>query len=339
MAEHKLRVGVSPVSPFIIKSFGKYSGFEIELWESLAKSTGYSFEYKETPFQNLLPLLSSGKVDVALAAITINEKREESVDFSQPTFNSGLRILLSKERTKVNLWSTLRSFLAEGYKQLLKPLLVLIGIVIVFGHIVWFAESSYGSFSPSYLPGVLQAIWLSFTSIIGADGGLFVYEVSSWLGRVVMSLAQITNLAVLGLLIGELTAFITTRKVRLNIEGPEDLRGKVVATVRETTSESALRNLGATVVGVERIEEAYKKLRDNDVEAVVFDSPVLIYFALNDGKDWARVVGETFNREDYGIALQSGSDIREQVERALLTFRESGNYETLYQKWFGQAQA
>jgi ABC-type amino acid transport substrate-binding protein len=56
-------------------------------------------------------------------------------------------------------------------------------------------------------------------------------------------LGQLVKLAVLGIIVGELTAFITTRKIRLNIEGPKDLSGRTVATVQGTTSEPVLKTL------------------------------------------------------------------------------------------------
>jgi polar amino acid transport system substrate-binding protein len=340
MANDKLKIAISPAPPFIIESNGKYSGFEIELWEAIAKQIGNNFEYEKHNFQELIPLVADKKADIALAAITINEEREKIIDFSHQTFNSGLRILLSKKRAEINIASTIKLFFKWGSKQLIKPLLILTIIVILFGNILWFAERTTGAFVSSYFPGVFQATWLSLSAILGSPtiNGLIFYEPHSWIGRIIIQLEYLTGLVVLVFLVGGLTAFITTKKIRLNIQGPRDLRGKIVATVQGTTSEIILKNLGAIVIPLIKIEEAYKKLGKNEVDAVVFDAPILIYYTLNDGAEWAEVVGELFDNQDYGIVLQENSPLREEINRAILAIKENGYYDVLYKKWFGEVK-
>jgi len=43
MENKKLKVAVCSMPPFIIESENKYSGFEIELWEMIAKEMGGGF--------------------------------------------------------------------------------------------------------------------------------------------------------------------------------------------------------------------------------------------------------------------------------------------------------
>lgn len=339
MKKKKIKVAVTENSPFVVKKGNEYFGFEIELWEMIAREMKIKFEYTNHSFQELIPLAAERKTDIALGAITIKEEREKIVDFSHPVFDSGLRILLSKNRSKIDFLGTIETFLTQGYKQLVKPLLVLLMIVFVFGNVLWVGEAGLGSLAVTYFPGIFQSIWLSLCTIIGSDGGMYVYEVTTWYGRLILTLGQITSLAILGILIGEITAFVTTRKIRLNIEGPSDLRGKLVATVQGTTSEHILKSFGATVVSVPKVEIAYEKLKRNKVEAVVFDAPVLVYYALNDGADWAEVVGELFDKQEYGIMMQEDSELRKDVNVAILAIRENGLYEALCKKWFGEAES
>jgi polar amino acid transport system substrate-binding protein len=336
--DNKLKVVVTQNSPFIVESNGKYSGFEIELWEAIAKEIGVTFEYEKHHFQELIPLIAEKKADVAFSAITITEKREEIVDFSHSTFKSGLHILLSKNRSKIDFGGTIRSFLTQGYKQLIKPLFVLLLIILLFGNALWFIERGSGTTPLSYFPGVFQSIWVSLCVIIGSPDALLTFEVRSWAGKFILTLGQLVNLAVLGLVVGELTAFITTRKIRLNIEGPDDLKGKSVAAVQGTIIIPLLKGFGANVVPVIKIGDAYEKLKRNEVEAVVHDAPVLIYYTLNDGARWAEVAGELFDEQDYGFISQEKGLMREKINRALLTIRENGVYDALYKKWFGETE-
>lgn len=335
MANKILKVGIASMPPFVIERQGRYLGFEIELWEMIAKNIGVDFKYEIHNFQELIPLIVNKKLDIAFASITINEEREDLVDFSHPTFDSGLAILLSKNRRNIAFGDTIKTFLTQGYRQLIKPLLALLLIIYILGNILFFLERGGEVISLKYLPGALQATWILLCSMLGLDGAMYVYSVSMWSGRILVAVGQFIGLAFLGLLVGELTAFITNRKMRLNINSPQELKGKTVATVKETTSEIILRGLGAVVQPVSRIEEAYKKLKTNKVEAVVFDAPILTYFSINDGSSWAEVSGELFDRQEYGFAMSEGRALRKNINIALLNIKESGAYNALYRKWFG----
>ena len=333
-----LRVATTSMPPFVMETNNKYSGFEIDLWDAIAKQINVKYEFKNYKFQELIPLVNNGEADIAFASITINEKREEIIDFSHSTFNSGLHILVAKNRKNINFFNTIRTFFAQGYKQFTKSFFVLLIIIFILGSFLYFAEKNNGSIAPVYFPGVLQTTWIFICSMLGLDGSFFVFSVASWIGRLIISIGQLLGLAFLGLFIGELTAFITTKKIRLNIESAKDLQGKIIATVKDTTSELTLKNLGATVVPVIKIEEAYKKLKRNQVEAIVFDAPILNYYSLNDGASWSEIVGELFDKQEYGFVLQENSPLRKDVNLAILTIKENGSYDSLYKKWFGATE-
>lgn len=88
------------------------------------------------------------------------------------------------------------------------------------------------------------------------------------------------------------------------------------------------------MVEVAQISEAYDALNNRTVDAVVFDAPVLLYYAANEGTGRVSLVGGPFRREDYGIAFPRGSPLRNQSNIALLRMREDGTYQRLYDRWF-----
>jgi polar amino acid transport system substrate-binding protein len=133
----------------------------------------------------------------------------------------------------------------------------------------------------------------------------------------------------------QLAATLTVQQIQGGINGPDDLQGKKVATTRGSTAAAALRELRADVHEVARIEEAYKVLHDKQVDAVVFDAPVLLFYAAKEGKGRVQMVGAPFRKEDYGIVFPRNAPLRKQVNVALLALREDGTYLQLYEKWFG----
>jgi len=51
-----------------------------------------------------------------------------------------------------------------------------------------------------------------------------------------------------------------------------------------------------------------------------------------------RLVGPTFEKQDYGIALPADSPLREPVNTALLTLSESGRLAEISRKWLGVSE-
>ena len=99
----ELRVGVdTDFAPFEFKGKdGKYTGFDIDLWDAIAKRL--SIEYKLIPmdFEGLIPALTTESIDVALAAIFIKSSREKVIDFSHPYFRAGLKIMVRIENQDI----------------------------------------------------------------------------------------------------------------------------------------------------------------------------------------------------------------------------------------------
>ncbi len=114
--------------------------------------------------QNLLALAQEGRVDVAIAAVTINSGREALVDFSHPHYRSGLRIGVPV-RNSPNLFTTIGHFTSLDMLTML---------TIVAAHLLWLIERGVNPecCAARYVSGVGEALWWSVTTII--MGGLRV---------------------------------------------------------------------------------------------------------------------------------------------------------------------
>ncbi len=76
---------------------GKYTGFDIELWQEIAKRANLDFKFQPMDFNGIIPALQTNNVDVAIAGCTITKEREAVVDFSTPYYNTGLMIAVRAE--------------------------------------------------------------------------------------------------------------------------------------------------------------------------------------------------------------------------------------------------
>jgi glutamine transport system substrate-binding protein len=92
--------------PFEFKQDGKYTGFDIEMWEAIAADLGMEYELRPMDFSGIIPALQTGQVDVALAGITIKPEREEVIDFSDGYYDSGFRMMVAAD-SDIATWEDL----------------------------------------------------------------------------------------------------------------------------------------------------------------------------------------------------------------------------------------
>jgi len=328
----KVIVGISQFPPLIMNKGGKFFGFEVELWERIARAIGLEFEFKETKFKNLLEKLRKGEVDVAIAGISRTSEREEVIDFSHFTLRAGLQILVSKD-SKSSVLGYFFGLLISNLKKIFLVLFLGILIIYVFANFIYWAERGNGLFSASYFRGIGEAMWWAVATVSTVGYGDFVPRTG--IGRVVGTGVIFFGYAIFGLFIAKLSSLFTLDRLKHKIETREDLKGKKVATKSHTTSVEELSEIGAKVVEVEKIEQAYKMLGKNDVDAVVFDAPAIKHFMQSEEARKFTMVGDVFAQQTYGFAVPEKSELREPISREILKLMESGEYDALYNKWFG----
>ncbi|MCK0744766.1 transporter substrate-binding domain-containing protein [Chromohalobacter nigrandesensis] len=80
---------------------GEMVGFDIDIINAIADRAGFDIDLNTMDFNGIIPAVQTGNVDIAIAGITITEERGEIVDFSDPYYDSGLRILVPNSNDDV----------------------------------------------------------------------------------------------------------------------------------------------------------------------------------------------------------------------------------------------
>ncbi len=197
--------------PFEFKQGDKYVGFDVDLWDAIAKELKLDYTLKPMDFSGIIPALQTKNIDLALAGITITDERKKAIDFSDGYYKSGLLVMVKANNN--------------------------------------------------------------------------------------------------------------------DIKSVKDLDGKVVAVKSGTGS-----------VDYAKANIKTKDLRQfpNRADAVLHDTPNILYFIKTAGNGQFKAVGESLEAQQYGVAFPKGSDeLREKVNGALKTLRENGTYNEIYKKWFG----
>src|SRR5690554_2691462 len=81
---------------------GEMIGFDMEIIAEVAERAGFDYDLNTMDFNGIIPALQTGNVDIAIAGITITDERKQIVDFSDPYYDSGLRILVRQNNDDVD---------------------------------------------------------------------------------------------------------------------------------------------------------------------------------------------------------------------------------------------
>ncbi|MDB9412550.1 ABC transporter permease subunit [Microcystis aeruginosa] len=207
--------------PFEFQQGGQLTGFDIDLMRAIGKEADLNIDFRNLPFDGIIPALQARTVEAAISGMTITAERAQAISFSRPYFRAGLAIAVREDN------KTIKNF--------------------------------------------------------------------------------------------------------------EDLKGKRIAVQIGTTGAlEATKIPGAVVSQFDSAALALQELINGRVEAVVNDKPVTLYAIKQAGLRRVKVVGELLTEEFYGIALPKNSPYLQLINDALGRVIESGQYDVIFQQWFGE---
>lgn len=92
----KLVVGMELTYPPFetLDADGNPDGVGFRIAEALAEELGRELVIENIQFDGLIPALKTGKIDLILSSMTANEKRAQSIDFSEPYVKTRLGLLV-----------------------------------------------------------------------------------------------------------------------------------------------------------------------------------------------------------------------------------------------------
>ncbi len=319
-----LKVGIKPLDPFVIKTGEHYSGFSIELWDEVARRNGWTTSYIwHDTLPPLLDAVVASKLDVGIAGISITRDREAKLDFSYPMFNAGLQVIAAR-RADPSILSRMMSVMTAGLGLYLLGLIL---VIFIAGNVVWLFQRQH-----RYLAGVGHGMFKA--AAIGLVGE--VGEPEHPISRAVSVIWIILGICFVSMFTASLTTELTVQQITGGINGVSDLAGKRVVTVGGSTAAAYLAEHRIDFEPVDTAEDGFARLEGGKAEAMVFDAPVLQHYVQATGSDRLVLAGSVFQREDYGIALPSGSPLRKAVNATLLEMRADGSYDRIFEHYFGR---
>ena len=96
-----LRVGVSLFTPWTLKDKkGNLVGFEIDVANKLSQDMGVATRFIAYDWEQLIPALNKGEIDIIIGGMAITPKRALQVNFSLPYATSGVSLATHLSATK-----------------------------------------------------------------------------------------------------------------------------------------------------------------------------------------------------------------------------------------------
>lgn len=334
LAQHSqaqtLTVATVDRPPFSYVEDGADTGFSMDLLGALAKALDWDYAIdREKSFGGMLSSVENGSADLAIANISITAEREAKMDFSQPIFEAGLQIMVPADSARSP--SLVQALLS---RELFIAIGLAFAILLGGGMLMWgFERRSQPYFDRDLNEAWFPSFWWALNLVV--NGGFEERMPRTAFGRVLGVILVVSSLFIVSVFTARITSVMTVDAITSSINSVNDLYGKHVATISGSTAASFLNRREIEYTSFDDLDSMLAAFKDNEVDAVVFDAPILSYFATHDGRKIATMTGGVFLRENYGIIFPTGSPLVEDVNQALLALREDGTYDRIYRKWFG----
>jgi ABC-type amino acid transport substrate-binding protein len=312
--EEVLTVATRHVPPFAIKrDDGTWAGVSIDLWHTVSTELGWRTEFVDLGLSAMLEAVAQGEVAAAVGALSITSQREVVMDFSHPFLTSGLAIAVPRDGG--GAWLKVLQRLFSG--PFLGVVALLGGVLLAVGVLVWFFERRRNpQFGGSPAEGIGSGLWWSAVTMTTVGYGDKAPQTTG--GRALALVWMFASVIVISSFTAAIASALTVGELDGKVKGKDDLGRVRVVTVEGSTSAAYLRDRGDDFVPVGDLRDALRELAEGKADAVVYDEPILRYFVKQEFAESLVVLPGTFQRQDYGIALPSGSPLRESLNRDLL---------------------
>lgn len=82
--------------PYEYKEGNGYAGIDVEIATEIAKKLGMTLEIKDVEFGSIVAGVQTGKYDIGMAGMTVNDERKQQVNFSD-SYAKGIQVVIVKE--------------------------------------------------------------------------------------------------------------------------------------------------------------------------------------------------------------------------------------------------
>lgn len=331
-AQQPLTVGIKVAPPFVIKNGdGSYTGISVELWQQVADKLGWQYRFVQTDLQGVIAGTRSGRFDVGVGAVTVTAEREQFLDFSHPFYTSGLGIAVPQQ-DGMGWLNVLRNFFSWQFLSIVVILALLLAGV---GFVVWLFERKHNPemFGGKARQGIGSSFWWAAVTMTTVGYGDLAPRTLG--GRIVGLIWMFTGVIVISSFTASIATSLTIGHLSGSIQGPKDLRNRTVATVPGSTAAGYLQRNQIQAHTYSDVGDALAALARDEVDAVVYDAPILRYYIHQNYADRLGVLPQTIERQDYALIMPRGSKLRKPINKELVGVIQQPAWPPILNRYMG----
>ena len=331
----ELLVGIAGNEPFVFEKNLLTKGIAIEIWEDMASKKSWIYTYKKfDSIEDALRALEQDELDVVVGPVSITSQRLEYMRFSQPFYNSSLAIVSRVD--ELSLWQKVKPLFSI---KLLIAVGIFLVILAIVGTMLWLAErkKSPDQFPAKAFDGIGTGMWLAIVTMSTTGyGDKYPITLS---GRIIAGCWMVISIIFATSMVAGIASTLTLTSMGTStISTVEQLSGRKVATLTASPSELFLREHKAKVIGVSNLAEAMTKLKNKNVDAVVYDRPQLLYYIKNHKDEDVFMAKAEYFQQGYGFAFPMDSKLIYDANRVLLELAENQDLETIVHYYLDKDQ-
>lgn len=326
-------VGVVPTPPFVTETpTGIYGGMAIDLWQDIAKSLGISYRYQPMPsFRALMDAVTTGKVDVVVSSITITKGRLDRMDFTQPWFDTGLRVMINKDRGQ-GFGGLVHELWITGHIRVYLWLAVAIVVATI---ILTLVDRHFDDeFHTNWWRGLADSFYHVMAIATSGRAAMHKPLFGGW-GRVIAGFWMLCGVGVVAYVTSSITSVMTTASITNQISSVADLPGKTVGVVEGTVGEEYAVDAVLQARSFPTFQDAVDALLRHQIVAIIDDAATLEYFDNAHPELPLTEVGALFRPAKYGFATPRGSQLTRAISVAIVADQEDGSLGRLKARYFG----
>ncbi len=328
VANDTLTVAYTRAAPFIITNNSQPEGISIWLWEHIAANLELEYKLVEMPFGAILKGLEAGTIDMSINPLTVTSERSKKMNFTYPFYASNSTVAIKKTTTVQQFFRFMNTFLSINF---LSGFIGWIFIIFFFGVIAWFFERNKNPehFRPGW-EGIWDGLWWSVVTMTTVGYG--DKSPKSTGGKMVALIWMFSGLLFISGLTASVASSLTVNQLSWNNNSITDFKSRTSGTIKSTGTENYLRrHFFKDIIPFNGLTEGLDALKNNKVEAFLYDEPILKYRLANEATYQSlEVLPIKFDLQFYAFAFaDQHEDLNKVVSQKILEYTESMDWRLL----------
>lgn len=324
-SQDTIKVGIKESPPFTIYENGEWSGISIDILSQIKSKTNYVFQFHElnNSYDEVMDLMYNNSYDLFVSSTTITGGRLNKVDFTQPFFIGSIGVA-----TNVNTEKSIFSLFFTW--SFMKNLLYLSLFILICGILFWLFERGTNNKIDKGWKGIFEgAFFASFTmTTVG-----YTDTVTTKAGKILAFILMWLSIGFVGLIYGNITTALTVSELENNITEVSEMKKLKVGAIYGSTSSNFLENQDIKYISYNNPVEGLDAILDGELDAFVYDTPVLKYLTGKDKYSEIQIIPQPFSEENYGFCTPKGSKLINEINPIIVDFINSDDWNLLLVKY------